>query len=257
MYLRATATYTDALGAQDQTAAATTDAAVTSAPKFALEQGTEQVSTLDETSTSSTSVPTDHLAQSFATPGTVSDSFVLFGVRVALSVPAGQAAAASIWSNDASGFRELPGAVLPAGTLSATGAFDANVSTAEAFMSSSGIALAGGTKYWLVVSRTSLGGTGRMAISVVDAEEEFTDSVTGWSLGGYAFDQDNVADSIDWEGVSSPSPLKAAILTEPTRTVAENATAGDGGGVCRHRRRRPRSPIRWRRCRRRSLTWRT
>ena len=231
MYLRATATYTDALGAQDQTAAATTDAAVTSAPKFALDQGTEQVSTLDETSTSSTSVPTDHLAQSFATPGTVSDSFVLFGVRVALSVPAGQAAAASIWSNDASGFRELPGAVLPAGTLSATGAFDANVSTAEAFMSSSGIALAGGTKYWLVVSRTSLGGTGRMAISVVDAEEEFTDSVTGWSLGGYAFDQDNVADSIDWEGVSSPSPLKAAILTGPTRTVAENATAGDVGAA--------------------------
>ena len=231
MYLRATATYTDALGAQDQTAAATTDAAVTSAPKFALEQGTEQVSTLDETSTSSTSVPTDHLAQSFATPGTVSDSFVLFGVRVALSVPAGQTAAASIWSNDASGFRELPGAVLPAGTLSATGAFDANVSTAEAFMSSSGIALAGGTKYWLVVSRTSLGGTGRMAISVVDAEEEFTDSVTGWSLGGYAFDQDNVADSIDWERVSSPSPLKAAILTEPTRTVAENATAGDVGAA--------------------------
>ena len=231
MYLRATATYTDALGAQDQTAAATTDAAVTSAPKFALEQGTEQVSTLDETSTSSTSVPTDHLAQSFATPGTVSDSFVLLGVRVALSVPAGQTAAASIWSNDASGFRELPGAVLPAGTLSATGAFDANVSTAEAFMSSSGIALAGGTKYWLVVSRTSLGGTGRMAISVVDAEEEFTDSVTGWSLGGYAFDQDNVADSIDWERVSSPSPLKAAILTEPTRTVAENATAGDVGAA--------------------------
>ena len=231
MYLRATATYTDALGAQDQTAAATTDAAVTSAPKFALDQGTEQVSTLDETSISSTSVPTDHLAQSFATPGTVSDSFVLFGVRVALSVPAGQAAAASIWSNDASGFRELPGAVLPAGTLSATGAFDANVSTAEAFMSSSGIALAGGTKYWLVVSRTSLGGTGRMAISVVDAEEEFTDSVTGWSLGGYAFDQDNVADSIDWEGVSSPSPLKAAILTEPTRTVAENTATGDVGAA--------------------------
>ena len=230
-YLRAAVSYADVHGA-GQSAEATTAAAVLAVavvhtvPKFALDQGTEQVSTLDETSTSSTSVPTDHLAQSFATPGTVSDSFVLLGVRVALSVPAGQTAAASIWSNDASGFRELPGAVLPAGTLSATGAFDANVSTAEAFMSSSGIALAGGTKYWLVVSRTSLGGTGRMAISVVDAEEEFTDSVTGWSLGGYAFDQDNVADSIDWERVSSPSPLKAAILTEPTRTVAENTATG-------------------------------
>ena len=82
-YLLATATYRDVVHEVDvQTAAGTTAAAVTSAPRFALDQGTVQVDSLAGTdvtsSPSRTNTPTLHLIQSFTTGGTISDEFVLF-----------------------------------------------------------------------------------------------------------------------------------------------------------------------------------
>ena len=204
---------------------------VVTAPAFGLDQGTVQVSSLGGVGTGTTNISTDYYAQSFTTPGTASDSFVLFGVRVALLVPAGITVGASIWSNDASAStvdrdRDVPGSSV--GVLSGPGSL-ADTLTVGEFVSSSGVTLAGGTRYWLVVSRDPLGASGRVKIPYLDAVGVFADAGTGWSLGRNAFDEDDADETIDWAGLSGPYPFKMEIVTGPTRSVAENTTSGNLG----------------------------
>ena len=235
MYLRATATYRDDThDADGQTAAGTAAAAVTSAPRFALDLGTVQVDSIVGTaitsSTPSTNIPTDRLVQAFTTGGTTSDEFVLFGVRLHTAVAAGQSISeVAVWSNnpDVSGMPGgVPGMALVDGVLSGPDSFDADLASAEVFESASGVRLAGGTKYWLVVSRevdTSPIGIARMA-----ARGAVTDSQTGWSLGQNAFDDDS---SQPWEYITGIYPWRMQIVTVPVRSLAENTASGDLGAA--------------------------
>ena len=235
MYLRATATYRDDThDADGETAAGTAAAAVTSAPRFALDLGRLQVDSTGMASTDSIDRETESLVQAFTTGGKPSDEFVLRRVRLYTAVASGQSInEVAVWSNDPNVFRMSDGVPLVAladGVLSGPDSFDDDLASAEVFESASGVRLAGGTKYWLVVSKQEKADL-RIRIPYLAASGVVTDSQTGWSLGQTAFDNEN---SQPWEYISGIHPWRMQIVTFPARSVPENAASGDavvGGAI--------------------------
>ena len=235
MYLRATATYRDDThDADGEMAAGTAAAAVTSAPRFALDLGRLQVDSTGMASTDSIDRETESLVQAFTTGGKPSDEFVLRRVRLYTAVASGQSInEVAVWSNDPNVFRMsdgVPLAALADGVLSGPDSFDDDLASAEVFESASGVRLAGGTKYWLVVSKQEKADL-RIRIPYLAASGVVTDSQTGWSLGQTAFDNEN---SQPWEYITGIHPWRMQIVTFPARSVPENAASGDavvGGAI--------------------------
>ena len=232
-FLKAAATYDDGFGAGRSASAtsAVVAAAVVapSVPVFGLGAGTVQVDSLAETLDGFTDFGGSAFAQSFATGGSASDSFVVRGVRVALAVGSGASVGVSVWTSDSQFSTGVPDAMV--GGLGLVGSLDGDRSTVEEFVSASGVVLAGDTTYWLVFSNTG-NEDGSVQVPYLEPTGSFRDADTLWSLYvDVVFDEGKEGDESDWVDDGEGRPLALAIVGDPQRSVAENSTAGTVGAL--------------------------
>ena len=232
-FLKAAATYVDGFGSGRSASAtsAVVAAAVVapSVPVFGLGAGTVQVDSLAETREGFTEFGGSAFAQSFATGGSESDSFVVRGVRVPLTVVSGASVGVSVWTSDSQFSTGVPDAMV--GGLGLVGSLDGDRSTVEEFVSASGVVLAGDTTYWLVFSNTG-NEDGSVQVPYLEPTGSFFDADTLWSLYvDVVFDDGKEGDESDWVDDEEGRPLALAIVGDPQRSVAENSTAGTVGAL--------------------------